>query len=136
MTKNELNSALSSFLVDSNNTRISIEDVIVPYDECAASIHGFTWFIICLSTLFWLFRVVRFFYHAVQYYDIKKFFNTALKIDDVSGKFPLSLSMWFEFPYRLGFYCRVNWIIIHGTRCRGAFVKCKRINKCAFTKKI
>lgn len=73
----------------SNHTRITLDEVIVPFDVCIASIHGFTWFIIFLSTLFWLFRVVRFFYHAVQYYDIKKFFNTALKIDDVSKPFYL-----------------------------------------------
>lgn len=81
------NSFVYSFLLfcDSNHTRISIDEVIVPYDECIDSIHGFTWLIIFLSSLFWLFRVVRFFYHAVQYYDIKKFFNAALKIDDVSS---------------------------------------------------
>lgn len=74
-----------SFDWRSNHTRITIDEVIVPYDACIESIHGFSWLIIFLSTLFWLFRVVRFFYHAVQYYDIKKFFNTALKIDDVSA---------------------------------------------------
>lgn len=45
--------------------------------------HAFTWVILFLSALFWIFRLIRFFYHAVQYYDIKKFFNAALKIDDV-----------------------------------------------------
>lgn len=67
-----------------NHTRTSLDDVILPFDQCAASIHGITWLILFLSMLFWIFRVIRFIYHAMQYYDIKKFFNTALKIDDVS----------------------------------------------------
>lgn len=69
-----------------------MDDVILPYGECVGSIDMFWWLIIFLSTLFWVFRFIRFCYHAVQFYDIKKFFNNALKIDDVSIHYP--------FPFR------------------------------------
>lgn len=64
-----------------------MDEVILPYGECVGSIDMFWWLIIFLSTLFWVFRFIRFCYHAVQFYDIKKFFNNALKIDDVSIHF-------------------------------------------------
>lgn len=68
----------------SNNTRFTIEDTVLSYGQCVSAVPLFGWVVIFLSTLFWIFRLIRFFYHAVQYYDIKKFFNSALKIDDVS----------------------------------------------------
>lgn len=67
-----------------NHPRISLDEVILSYDTCVSAVHPMWWVIIVLSALFWLFRLVRFCYHAVQFYDIKKFFNNALKIDDVS----------------------------------------------------
>lgn len=70
-----------------------IEEVILPYGECINAITLSGWTVIFLSTLFWIFRLIRFFYHAVQYYDIKKFFNSALKIDDVSFLLYASLSI-------------------------------------------
>lgn len=76
-----------------NHTRIMIEEVILPYGECINAITLSGWTVIFLSTLFWIFRLIRFFYHAVQYYDIKKFFNSALKIDDVSFLLYASLSI-------------------------------------------
>lgn len=128
---------ISSFqmICSNNTTHISIDEIIKPVNQCLSSIHLFSWFLIFLSTLFWIFRVVRFFYHAVQYYDIKKFYNSALKIDDVSiySRFSFSfhlLSCAFVFCHRL------NWTIIHGMKFNGAFAKCKKSNKCAFIKKI
>lgn len=79
-----------------------MNDVILSYGECVSSIDMFWWFIIFLSTLFWVFRFIRFCYHAVQFYDIKKFFNNALKIDDVSIDFhlgPMAGTNFFLFFY-------------------------------------
>lgn len=83
--------------LDGNSTRITIVDIIRPYDECVDSIHGITWMIIFLSSLFWVFRLIRFFYHAVQFYDIKKFFNSALKIEDAE----LDNYTWHEVQKRI-----------------------------------
>lgn len=69
-----------------NNTRFTISETVLPYGECVSAVPLTGWVVIFLSTLFWIFRLIRFFYHAVQYYDIKKFFNSALKIDDVSSE--------------------------------------------------
>lgn len=43
-----------------------------------------SWIILSIAMLFWQFRTIKVIYHALQYYDIKKFYNSALKIDDVS----------------------------------------------------
>lgn len=84
----------------SNHTRITVEEAIIPYSDCVANISLIGWCVILLSILFWIFRLIRFFYHAVQYYDIKKFFETALKIDDVS-----------VYSKRIYLFCTLNCVV-------------------------
>lgn len=67
-----------------DHPKVTLDDVICSTGECLATFSGFTWFSLMLSALFWAFRLIKVLYHIVQYWDIKKFFNTALKIDDVS----------------------------------------------------
>lgn len=42
----------------------------------------FTWTCILIASIFWLLRVIKVLYHFVQFWDIKSFFNVALKIRD------------------------------------------------------
>lgn len=69
-----------------NQTKIGLSDVIYSTDQCVQSFGGLTWISLLLATLFWMFRLLKFLYHFIQYWDIKMFFNTALKIDDVKKK--------------------------------------------------
>lgn len=65
------------------NKKVKIDDALYSTSECVASMGGFTWIALTLSALFWLFRLIKVLYHFVQYWDIKLFFNIALKIEDV-----------------------------------------------------
>ncbi|KAJ6633195.1 Autophagy-related protein 9A [Pseudolycoriella hygida] len=62
--------------------KITLEDVMYPIGHCISSITAASWIILFLAMLFWQFRTIKVIYHAIQYYDIKKFYNTALKIED------------------------------------------------------
>lgn len=53
--------------------------------------------ILVLASLFWFFRLIKVAYHAVQYWDIKKFYNTALKIADVSGNIFINVPTLYMF---------------------------------------
>ncbi|OXU30932.1 hypothetical protein TSAR_013160 [Trichomalopsis sarcophagae] len=66
----------------SNTDKISISDAILSSKECLASMGLVTWISILVASIFWLLRVVKVLYHFVQYWDIKSFFNIALKIND------------------------------------------------------
>lgn len=68
-----------------NNTsshKTSINDALHSPSECAASMGLVTWICILVATIFWIFRAIKVLYHLTQFWDIKQFFNTALKIED------------------------------------------------------
>ena len=74
-----------SFYSDTNNrTKVSLTDALLGLGECSDELGFWTVTALFLSGLFWTFRLMKVFYHFVQFWDIKMFFNTALKIDDVS----------------------------------------------------
>lgn len=64
--------------------KYSIGDVVIPIGECAADLSGTAWAALALSGIFLIFRTIKVCYHVFQFYDIKMFFNLALKIEDVS----------------------------------------------------
>ncbi|ETN58001.1 autophagy protein 9 [Anopheles darlingi] len=63
-------------------SKVSLSDAMMGVSECAATIGVFQWLALVLAGLFWTFRLFKFFYHFFQFWDIKMFFNTALKIED------------------------------------------------------
>ncbi|XP_076652143.1 autophagy-related protein 9 isoform X2 [Halictus rubicundus] len=67
-----------------NNTshKTSISDAILSTGECTASMGLVTWICILVAAIFWILRAVKVLYHLTQFWDIKLFFNTALKIED------------------------------------------------------
>lgn len=67
-----------------NQAKITISDVLLPTAECVDTLGGFTWIALSLTAIFWMFRLIKVIYHTIQYWDIKMFFNTALKVEDVS----------------------------------------------------
>lgn len=62
--------------------KVKLTDAMLSAGECAAKLGGISWLILVLAGLFWTFRLFKFLCHLVQFWDIKLFFNTALKIDD------------------------------------------------------
>ncbi|XP_032455508.1 autophagy-related protein 9A-like [Nasonia vitripennis] len=68
--------------ISANTGKTSISDAILPIKECLASMGLVTWISIAVASIFWLLRLVKVLYHFVQYWNIKSFFNVALKISD------------------------------------------------------
>uniref|UniRef100_A0A182Q3M3 Autophagy-related protein 9 n=1 Tax=Anopheles farauti TaxID=69004 RepID=A0A182Q3M3_9DIPT len=64
------------------DSKVSLGDAMTGVSECAANIGAFQWLALVLAGLFWAFRLFKFFYQFFQFWDIKMFYNTALKIDD------------------------------------------------------
>lgn len=72
------------FRSNGNYTKLSISDTVYPVQECVADLSGLSWSILTIAGIFWIFRIIKVCYHIVQFWDIKMFFNIALKIEDVS----------------------------------------------------
>jgi len=64
--------------------KVSLSDAVLPTNECVANLGVLTWVCILVAAIFWILRAVKVMYHLFQFWDIKQFFNTALKISDVS----------------------------------------------------
>ncbi|XP_043262853.1 autophagy-related protein 9A [Colletes gigas] len=69
-------------VTNSTSHKTSISDAILSTSECTASMNVITWTCILVAAIFWILRLVKVLYHLTQFWDIKQFFNTALKIDD------------------------------------------------------
>ncbi|KAK2581383.1 hypothetical protein KPH14_005067 [Odynerus spinipes] len=67
---------------NSTSHKTSINDAILSTGECTASMGLVTWICILVATIFWILRAIKVLYHLTQFWDIKLFFNVALKIDD------------------------------------------------------
>uniref|UniRef100_A0A6B2EAH5 Autophagy-related protein 9 n=1 Tax=Phlebotomus kandelakii TaxID=1109342 RepID=A0A6B2EAH5_9DIPT len=65
-----------------NATKITIPEVLIGNSQCIGTFGAWTWTALTLSALFWFFRLIKVLYHFIQFYDIKLFFNSALKIED------------------------------------------------------
>ena len=57
---------------------------MIPYSDCVSDFGFSTYVILVAAFLFFLWRTIRVVYQIANYADIKKFYNTALKIEDVS----------------------------------------------------
>ncbi|XP_012135866.1 autophagy-related protein 9 isoform X2 [Megachile rotundata] len=69
-------------VTNSTSHKTSISDAILSTGECTASVGLVTWICILVAGIFWILRAIKVLYHFTQFWDIKLFFNTALKIDD------------------------------------------------------
>lgn len=65
--------------------KVSLGDAVIPTGQCVATFGVATWACLCVALLFWLLRAFKVVCHIFQFWDIKCFFNTALKISDVSN---------------------------------------------------
>lgn len=68
-----------------NSGHTSLDDIILPRDQCVDRFGGLTYFILITSAIYFFMRTIKVFYNLTQYLDIKKFYNAALNIDDVSS---------------------------------------------------
>ncbi|KAL0105691.1 hypothetical protein PUN28_015870 [Cardiocondyla obscurior] len=57
-------------------------DAILSVGDCVQSISLLYWILLVVAIIFIILQLVKFLYHLTQYWEIKMFFNTALKIAD------------------------------------------------------
>ncbi|KYN37882.1 Autophagy-related protein 9A [Trachymyrmex septentrionalis] len=57
-------------------------DAIMCMGDCIKSISSFYWSLLVVATIFFILQFFKVLYHLTQFWEIKMFFNTALKIAD------------------------------------------------------
>ncbi|XP_017044652.1 autophagy-related protein 9A [Drosophila ficusphila] len=80
-----------------NPTKTTLSDVIIPTGECVASFNWFTYLIVFIAAIYMGIRVLKMVYHITQYADIRRFYNTALHIEDAD----LDNFTWHEVQQRI-----------------------------------
>lgn len=70
-----------------NKTKVALSDAIFPVDQCTDRLTGLTWLCLLVAFIFWALRAFRGLLHLGQFWEIKHFFNSALKITDVRFAF-------------------------------------------------
>lgn len=96
-------------ITNSTSSKTIITDAILPTSECAASMHLGAWICILVAAMFWILRFFIFLYHLTQFWDMKQFFNTELKIDDRD----LDNLTWHEVQKRVIEVQKVQEMCIH-----------------------
>lgn len=67
---------------DAGRNKTSIGDVTKPIGECVKGFTGVTFLVLFIAILFFMVKMIKTIYHITQYSDMKKFYNSALQIDD------------------------------------------------------
>ncbi|XP_077282174.1 autophagy-related protein 9 [Temnothorax americanus] len=66
---------------DANETSHK-SDAVICMGDCIKSISSFYWSLLVVATIFFVLQFLKVLYHLTQFWEIKMFFNTALKIAD------------------------------------------------------
>ncbi|XP_002092231.3 autophagy-related protein 9A [Drosophila yakuba] len=65
-----------------NHTKTTLSDVIYPTGECIANFTWVTYLIVFIAAIYLGIRLLKMVYHITQYADIRRFYNSALHIED------------------------------------------------------
>lgn len=65
-----------------NITKYTINDVIYTSEQCHSRFTLWTYLLLLVSVIFWAIRAITVFFHIIHNYDIQRFMQVALKIDD------------------------------------------------------
>ncbi|XP_034239264.1 autophagy-related protein 9A [Thrips palmi] len=91
--------------------KVSLADAVIPTAQCVSSFSFTTWACLCVALIFWLLRVFKVVCHIFQFWDLKCFFNTALKISDSE----LDNLTWHEVQRRVREVQKEQQMCIHKT---------------------
>lgn len=80
-----------------NSSKTTINDVLYSSAQCHDRFTFWTYSLITVAGIFWIFRAITVFFHIVHNWDIKSFFNVALKIEDAE----LENYTWHEVQKRI-----------------------------------
>ncbi|KAM8711350.1 hypothetical protein ACLKA7_000484 [Drosophila subpalustris] len=65
-----------------NITKTTLSDVIIPTGQCITHFGFFTYLVIFIAAIYLGIRMLKMIYHITQYADIRRFYQTALLIED------------------------------------------------------
>ncbi|XP_030637625.1 autophagy-related protein 9A [Chanos chanos] len=72
----------NKFVIHTNSSKVTLPDAFLPMEVCSARIRNnvFVIFILVISGVFWLHRLVKFIYNICCYWEIRSFYINALKV--------------------------------------------------------
>ncbi|XP_026874508.2 autophagy-related protein 9A [Electrophorus electricus] len=72
----------NKFVNHTDSSKVTLPDAFLPVDVCSARIRDnvLVIFILIISGVFWLHRLVKFFYNVCCYWEIRSFYTNALKM--------------------------------------------------------
>ncbi|KAH8269439.1 hypothetical protein KR018_002977 [Drosophila ironensis] len=81
----------------SGHNKTTLPDVIIPTGQCVSNMGWFTFLILFIAAIYLGIRLLKMVYHITQYADIRRFYNTALHIEDTE----LDNFTWHEVQQRI-----------------------------------
>ncbi|XP_072313530.1 autophagy-related protein 9A [Eucyclogobius newberryi] len=101
----------NKFVNHTDSSKVTLPDAFVPADVCTARIRDnlFVMFLLVISGVFWLHRLVKFIYNVCCYWEIRSFYRNALKM----SMSELPYSTWQEVQARIVEIQKEHQICIH-----------------------
>uniref|UniRef100_A0A3P9JEN5 Autophagy-related protein 9 n=1 Tax=Oryzias latipes TaxID=8090 RepID=A0A3P9JEN5_ORYLA len=101
----------NKFVNHTDSSKVTLPDALIPMDVCTARIrdNGFVIFVLIISGVFWLHRLVKFFYNVCCYWEIRSFYKNALKM----SMSELPYATWQEVQARIIEIQKEHQICIH-----------------------
>lgn len=101
----------NKFVNHTDSSKVTLPDAFLPVDVCSARIRNnvLVIFIIIISGVFWLHRLIKFFYNICCYWEIRSFYINALKITTTD----LPYFTWQEVQARIVEIQKEHQICIH-----------------------
>uniref|UniRef100_A0A8C7MAE9 Autophagy-related protein 9 n=1 Tax=Oncorhynchus kisutch TaxID=8019 RepID=A0A8C7MAE9_ONCKI len=103
----------NKFVNHTDSSKVTLPDAFLPVDVCGASIRDnvAVMFVLMISGVFWLHRLIKFIYNVCCYWEIRSFYTNALKMSMVSAELPYFT--WQEVQARIVEIQKEHQICIH-----------------------
>uniref|UniRef100_A0A3B5B324 Autophagy-related protein 9 n=1 Tax=Stegastes partitus TaxID=144197 RepID=A0A3B5B324_9TELE len=101
----------NKFVNHTDSSKVTLPDAFLPMDVCSARIrdNAFVIFVLIISGVFWLHRLVKFIYNVCCYWEIRSFYINALKMTMSE----LPYATWQEVQARIVEIQKEHQICIH-----------------------
>uniref|UniRef100_A0A8D0CX46 Autophagy-related protein 9 n=1 Tax=Sander lucioperca TaxID=283035 RepID=A0A8D0CX46_SANLU len=101
----------NKFVNHTDSSKVTLPDAFLPVDVCSARIrdNAFVIFVLIISGVFWLHRLVKFLYNVCCYWEIRSFYINALKMTMSE----LPYATWQEVQARIVEIQKEHQICIH-----------------------
>uniref|UniRef100_A0A4W6ECV7 Autophagy-related protein 9 n=1 Tax=Lates calcarifer TaxID=8187 RepID=A0A4W6ECV7_LATCA len=104
----------NKFVNHTDSSKVTLPDAFLPVNVCSARIQGnaFVIFVLMISGVFWLHRLIKFIYNVCCYWEIRSFYINALKMTMVRQS-ELPYATWQEVQARIVEIQKEHQICIH-----------------------